>query len=87
MYRFLVRFSRFQSSCSDREESVWVVLETKYNDSDITINEWEQDAWNALFKQYPIWNCPFNQSNPVKTIFEELRYRWSSPFLEESIKL
>jgi len=87
IYRFLVRFERFQSDYPARKESVWVVLETKHDDTDATIEEWEKDAWNALWKQYPIWQCPFNQGNPAKTDFDKLRYKWSSAFLEDVVRI
>ncbi len=69
---------------SVNSEQVVVIVETKYNpDSDDDLEKYERDAWAALFKQYPVWNCPFHQGKPPKTRFESLRHGWASPSIRE----
>ncbi len=90
MNRYYVNFERtmygekgqYNENGMDLKESVWVLVETKIDlEDDSKCDKWESVAWKALWKQYPQWECPYNQSNPPKTKFEKLRHCFSSVFI------
>jgi hypothetical protein len=41
---------------------------------DGSLVKFEEAAYAALWKQYPIWICPYNASNRPPNIFELLRH-------------
>jgi hypothetical protein len=79
----LQKFTRTNFNVQDNpEEVVWVVVEIDAELSDENIEEYDRKAWDALWEQYPIWSCPYNQSNPPPNAKEKLRHGWSSAFME-----
>lgn len=88
-YVWAQRFTRTNHQLTPAlTETVWVIFEFK--DPTITnenINDYEEKAWEELYKQYPLWNCPYNQSNQPPNKLEELRYSFSSPFIEACHRL
>ena len=80
------QFERFNGDVEPTiEEKVWVVLEW------VSLNEEPPPSgvfYEALWKQYPIWCPPYNQSNPPPNEFEKWRHGWSSVLIEgEPIRL
>ena len=70
----LVEFTRFNPHNSKIEEKVWVVVEKVIHPNDKL--KFEKEAYKQLFKQYPIWECPYGKIN---TPFKNARHSWSSP--------
>jgi hypothetical protein len=67
-------------------EEVVVVLKTKIPFEDETINEFEKALWASLWKQYPVWRCPYHQGKPPPNQFENIRHGFSTPFQEGPIR-
>lgn len=60
-------------------EWVVVIVETAIPEEDY--EEFDKVVWKALWKQYPMWKCPYHQGNPPPNEFEKLRHSFSSAML------
>jgi hypothetical protein len=82
---YLVKFERFFSNKPSMVETVWVVLETNTTNGNNSIEQFESEAYDALWIQYPLWKCPYSSNYQPPTEFERVRHGWSSVFITESI--
>ena len=66
-------------------EEIFVIFETDLPYDDKNIVEFEREIWDALWKQYPIWSCPYDQKWPAPNKVERWRHNWSSPTMEGKV--
>ena len=60
-------------------EKVSVIFETAIPFENETIEAFCTVMWSAMSVQYPIWSCPYNQSNPPPNPLEKWRHGFSTP--------
>jgi hypothetical protein len=65
------------------QEEVCVVFETDLPDADEGAELEAMDAliWGHLWKQYPLWACPYHQGNPPPTDLAAWRHGFCSPHM------
>lgn len=61
------------------DEEVCVVFETDIPYDNDHIEEFDRLVWNELFRQYPIWRCPYHSQNPPPNDLEKWRHGFCSP--------
>lgn len=72
-------FERFNyNHTKPLEEKVCVIFETDIPHENETLDEFEVVMWNALWEQYPLWECPYNASKQPPNMFEKWRHGFSS---------
>jgi hypothetical protein len=60
------------------KEKVCVIFETDIPFDDEHINEFKDVIWKELWKQYPLWNCPYHQGRRPPTLLLNWRHGFSS---------
>jgi hypothetical protein len=69
--------------CPAVEEKVAVVFRSRTDcpDEGEPLERFEQRCYRELWRQYPIWKCPYHAGRPPRTVAESYRHGFSSALL------